>query len=257
MSALAYERLHQNLRDLKLQGVEEILDSYLEIAAKREASVLEILDYLIDQEKKRRETHLFEARLKWSRLPVRKELGEFDFTFQPTIDPMVIQDLATLRFLHSAENVVFFGPPGVGKTHLAIGLGIAAMMAGFSTYFITASQLIERMMKAYRRETLDQFLKGLTRYRLLIIDEIGYRPFDSEAGYCFFQVISRRYERSSTMLTSNKSYGEWGDIFQDQEIATAVLDRLLHHCVTVNIRGESYRLKKGKRIGLTPPLQKG
>jgi len=132
----------------------------------------------------------------------------------------------------------------VGEIHLAIGLGIAAMIAGFSTSFITASLLIERMKKAYHRETLDQYLKSITRYRLLIIDEIGYHPFDSEAGYCIFHVISRRYERSSTILTSNESYGEWGEIFQDQVIATAILDRLWQHCVTVNIRGESYQLKE-------------
>ncbi len=257
MSSLSYERLHQNLRDLKLNGVEEILDSYLEIAAKNEIPVLEILDHLIDQEKKRRESHLFETRMKWSRLPVRKELDDFDFDFQPSIDQTVIRDLTTLRFLHNAENVVFLGPPGVGKTHLAIGLGITAIKAGFSAYFISASNLIERMMKAYRHENLDQYLKMLARYRVLLIDEIGYHPFDAEAGYCFFQLISRRYERSSTILTSNKSYGEWGEIFHDQVIATAILDRLLHHCITVNIRGDSYRLKERKRMGLTPPLQKG
>ena len=255
-NSLVYERLHQNLLDLKLNGVEEILDSYLEIAAKDGTSVMEILDHLMHEEKMRRETHLFETRMKWSRLPVRKDLSEFDFEFQPSIDQSVIRELTTLRFLHNAENVVFLGPPGVGKTHLAIGLGIAAIKAGFSAYFISASTLIERMKKAYHHENLDPYLKMLARYRLLLIDEIGYHPFDEEAGYCFFQLVSRRYERSSTILTSNKSYGDWGEIFHDQVIATALLDRILHHFITVNIRGDSYRLKERKRMGLAPPHEK-
>ena len=155
-----------------------------------------------------------------------------------------------MRFVYQAENVVFLGPPGVGKTHLAIGLGIAAIESGFSVYYINASLMIERLKEAHRLDQLDWYLKKLVKPKVLIIDEIGYLPFDSEAAYCFFQLIARRYERVSTIFTSNKSFSEWGEIFQDHVIASAVLDRILHHCTSLNIKGESYRMKERNKHGL-------
>jgi DNA replication protein DnaC len=145
------------------------------------------------------------------------------------------------------KNVVFLGPPGVGKSHLAIALGIEAVKAGLSVYFTNAGILIERLKKANSDGLLEDKLSTLAKYKLLIIDEMGYPRVDPEGAHCFFQLVSKRYEKTSTIFTSNKSYGEWGEIFHDHVIAAAVLDRILHHCTTINIKGESYRLKERKK----------
>ena len=250
MSNLAYERLHENLCELKLIGIDEILDNYLEMAARDKIPAIEVLDHLVSEERKKREASLLATRMKLAGFPVKKRLSEFDFKFQQSIDERVIADLATLRFIHNSENIVFLGPPGVGKTHLAIALGIEAIGAQFSVYFINASTLIDRLKKAYHEDKLDKLLRRLAKHQLLIIDEMGHLPFDSDAAYCFFQLISRRYEETSTIITSNKSYGEWGEIFRDHVTAAAILDRILHHCTTINIRGESYRLKERSKIGI-------
>jgi DNA replication protein DnaC len=250
MSNLAYERLHANLQHLNLNTIDTILDNYLEIAAKEGKTTLHVLDYLVDQEKKIKEASSQERRMRLAGFPVKKGFEEFDFEFQPSIDRSVISDLASLRFVHNAENVVFLGPPGVGKSHLAIALGIEAVKAGLSVYFTRADTLVEKLKKANREDLLDGKLKTLAKYKLLIIDEMGYLPFDNEDAFCFFQLVARRYERNSTIFTSNKSYGEWGDFFHDHVIAAAVLDRILHHCTTINIKGESYRLKERKMHGL-------
>ena len=250
MNPLIYDRLHSNLLYLKLNTVEQTLDNYLELAAKDGRTTMEVLDYLFEQERKHREAAAIERRTKLAVFPIRKTLEEFDLDFQLSIDRAVIDDLATLRFVHNEENVVLLGPPGVGKTHLAIALGMETVKAGFSVYFINAGNLIERLKKANREGILEKKLREFTRYKLLIIDEMGYLPFDEEGAHCFFQLISKRYERSSTIFTSNKSYGQWGEIFQDNVIASAVLDRILHHCTTINIKGESYRLKDRRKVGL-------
>lgn len=248
--SLEYERVHHNLLKLKLGTMESLLDNTLEIAAKQDKSTLEVLDGLLEEECRAKDAHVMATRLKFAGFPVRKTLGEFDFEFQPSIEKDVINDLATLRFLHNKENVVFLGPPGVGKTHLAIALGMEAVRNGFPVHFVNAGTLMERLVQAEREGKLEYKIRGYLKFKLLIIDEIGYLPFSSEAAHSFFQLISRRYEKSSTVFTSNKSYGEWGEIFKDTVIATAVLDRILHHCTTVNIRGESYRLKERRKQGL-------
>jgi len=255
MSNLAYERLHANLVKLKLNTVGTILDNYLEIAAKEGKTTMEVLDYLIDQEKHAKDASSRETRMKLAGFPVKKRLEDFDFDFefQPSIDKAVISDLALLRFIYNAENVVFLGPPGVGKSHLAVAIGVEAVQAGLSVYFANARILNERLKKANSEGLLEDKIRTLAKYKLLIVDEMGYLPFDSEGANCFFQLVSKRYEKTSTIFTSNKSYGDWGEIFHDHVIAAAMLDRILHHCTTINIKGESYRLKERKKHGLTIP----
>ncbi len=251
MSNLEYERLHANLVKLKLTTVDTILDNYLEIAAKEGKNTLEVLDYLMNQEKHAKDAASQDTRMRLAGFPVKKRLEDFDFEFQPSIDKAVISDLAMLRFVYNAENIVFLGPPGVGKSHLAVALGIEAVRAGLSVYFTNADILIGRLKKANSDGLIEDKLRTLAKYKLLIIDEMGYLPFDNEGAHCFFQLVSKRYEKTSTIFTSNKSYGEWGEIFHDHVIAAAVLDRILHHCTTINIKGESYRLKERKKHGLT------
>ena len=250
MNNFSYERLRNNLQYLKLNTIEELLDNFLETAARDNKTTMEVLDYLFEQEKKHREAVAIERRMKSAVFPVKKTLEEFDFEFQKSIDKNVIKDLATLRFVYNSENVVFLGPPGVGKSHLAIALGIEAVKAGISVHFTNTVNLIERLKTANQEGMLEKKLRDLMKYKVLIIDEIGSLPFDEEGAHCLFQLISRRYEKSSMILTSNKSYGEWGEIFKDQIIAAAVLDRILHHSTTINIRGESYRLKERKKQGI-------
>jgi DNA replication protein DnaC len=252
VSQLEYERLHHNLKFLELMTFESILDNYLEVATKDGKSTIEVLDYLVAQEVQSKEARSLDLRMRLAGFPVEKRLDDFDFKFQPSIDKASIKDLASLKFIHNAENVVFLGPPGVGKTHLAIALGIEAANAGFRVNFVNASMLVERLAEAEKEKKLEDKIRRLSKFQLLVIDEIGYLPFDELGAHCFFQLISRRYERGSIIFTSNKSYGEWGEIFKDHVIAAAILDRVLHHCTMVNIKGDSYRLKDRKKQGLIP-----
>lgn len=176
-----------------------------------------------------------------------KTFEQFDFSFQPSIDERQIRELRTLRFIHEASNVILLEPPGVGKTHLSVALADAAIRAGQAAYFMTAHDLVDDLGRAYREGRLDRRMKVYLVPKLLIIDEMGYLPLDEMGA---FPLVSARYERGSIILTSNKSYGDWGSIFGDPIIATAILDRLLHHSTTINIRGESYRLKDRRRAGL-------
>src|SRR5437870_9290612 len=246
------ERLQTALEALGMKAVEAKLENLLEQASKKEPSYADFLDELLSCEVEARRTRYMRAKLQLAHLPFVKTFEQFDFSFQPSIDERQIRELRSLRFIHEASNVIFLGPPGVGKTHLSVALAEAAIQSGFGAYFRTAHDLVSDLGRAYREGRLDRRMRVYLAPKVLVIDEMGYLPLDELGATIFFQLVSARYERGSIILTSNKSYGDWGSIFGDPIIATAILDRLLHHSTTINIRGESYRLKDRRRAGLLP-----
>lgn len=250
------DRLHLALGELRLGEVDALLESHLQRAAQGDRPYADFLLDVLEAEMRARQEMRYQNALKRARLPFVKTLPQFDFCFQPSIDQAQVRELQTLRFVHEASNVLFLGPPGVGKTHLAVALAVEAIRAGFSAQFITAHDLVSDLGKAAREGRLDRRLRSLVTPKVLIVDEVGYLPLDEVGATLFFQLVSTRYERGSILLTSNKSYGDWGSVLGDAVIATAVLDRLLHHSTTVNIRGDSYRLKERKKAGLLAPLER-
>jgi DNA replication protein DnaC len=247
------ERLHTALLGLGLTEIDTRLESGLEQAAKSQPSYADFLGELLLAETEARSLRTVQTRMRLANLPATKTLAQFDFGFQPSIDERQIRELQTLRFAQEAENVILLGPPGVGKTHLAVGLSIEAIRGGFGVYFVTAYDLVSDLGKAAREGKLERRLRVYLHPKVLVIDEVGYLPLDEVGATLFFQLVSARYERGSILLTSNKSYGEWGHIFGEHTLATAILDRLLHHSTTINIRGESYRLKERRKAGLLAP----
>jgi len=218
--------------------------------ATREMSYSDFLDSLLTEEVESKTAKNITMRTHLARLPFVKSIEVFDFSYQPFLDRKQIQSLSNCHYIEHGENVVILGPPGVGKTHLAVGLGRKAIEKGYRVLFTTAAGMIATLSKALNEGRLEDKMKVFTVPRLLGIDEIGYLPIDRQGANLFFQLISRRYERGPMILTSNQSFGSWGDVFGDRVIATAILDRLLHHAVTINIRGNSYRLKEKLKAGL-------
>ncbi|MDX1359506.1 MAG: IS21-like element helper ATPase IstB [Clostridia bacterium] len=246
MSDLMYERIKENLQALRMPNTIETIDNYLEQAIKEKTGIVEVLDHIFAQEAIYKKQKTANTRIQMAGFPFRKTLEDFDFDFQTSIDKGQIMDLATMRFVHNSENVVFLGPPGVGKTHLAVSLGMIAARSRMKTYYINCHKLIEQLNEAHYENRLSEKIRTLSKYSVLIIDEIGYLPMDIQGANLFFQLIAKRYEKNSTIFTSNKPFSQWNEIFSDTTIAAAILDRVLHHCNVVNIKGESYRLKERK-----------
>ena len=243
-------KLEMLLEKLKMDHLELQLDALCEQAAQRELDYKSFLAEALDAEWQGRYRRGIEARLRQSRFPWIKTLEQFDFDFQPSLDRRQVRELAGMSFVERAHNVVILGPPGVGKTHLAVALGVKAVEAGYSVLFLTLETLMTRLTKARHENRLERALKQLTYPKLLIVDEIGYLPLSREEASLFFRLVVRRYERASMIVTSNKSFLDWGEVFNDHVLATAILDRMLHHATTLNIKGESYRLKEKRRAGL-------
>ncbi len=205
----------------------------------------------LEREVAARESHGGEARIRAARFPARKMLEDFDFEHQASVRREVIAHLGALDFVEARENVVFLGPPGTGKTHLAIGLSVRACQAGHRVAFATAAQWVARLAEAHTSNRLQSELVRLGRYPLLVIDEVGYIPFEAEAANLFFQLVSNRYERASVIVTSNQPFGRWGEVFGDATVAAAMIDRLVHHATVVSLKGDSYRLKD-RDLGRVP-----
>jgi DNA replication protein DnaC len=239
-------------RALKAPTLREAVPRLADRARADNWSHEEFLIACLQREVAARDAHGGEGRIRFARFPARKSLEEFDFDHARGLRRDVIAHLGTLDFVTARENVVFLGPPGTGKTHLAIGLGIRACQAGHRVLFATAAEWVARLADAHHAGRLQSELTRLGRYPLLVVDEVGYIPFEAEAANLFFQLVSSRYERASLIVTSNKPFGRWGEVFGDDIVAAAMIDRLVHHAEIVALKGDSYRLKD-RDLGRVPP----
>lgn len=238
-----YNKLLNNLETLKLEKIRNYLPNYLDSIAINDIGLTDALYHLTEKEIEFQNERASKIQIDVSGFPFVKTMSDFDFDYQPSVNKSQLQDLCSLRFLEKADNILFYGSSGVGKTHLAVAVGIAAAKARQLTYFISCHDLIQQLNKAHSENRLEARLKHFTKYKVLIIDEIGYLPVDKQGANLFFQLIAKRYEKHSTIITTNQPFSKWSEIFADATLANAILDRLLHHSHIIKITGHSYRLK--------------
>lgn len=239
----SYHKLLNNLEALDLFHLKELFPTHLERAIHQELSLTDSLLDLTDKELEYRQKIALENRLKRACFPFLKSIKDFDFDFQPKLKKTEVMDLNTLRFMDTQDNLLFIGNSGVGKTHLATAIGMEAVHRNFSVLFDLSNQLIEKLDRSHKRGTLEATLNRYSKYDLLIIDEIGYLPMSTNGANLFFQLINKRYEKKSTILTSNIPLSQWTEVFQDKKLTNAIIDRLIHHSKIISINGKSYRMK--------------
>lgn len=243
MSELVTARIRDTATKLGLPHLAASLADHVARADGAQMGYLDFLDLVLEEEHAVKEERRVRHALRISKMPHHKTLDDYDFAFQPTLDPRKVKDLATVAFAEAKSNAALLGPPGVGKTHIAVALAVAACRAGYSVYFTTLDDMVRQLKAADAIGRLTSKMRAYLRPHVLVLDEVGYQPLARDEANLVFQMISKRYEKGSILLTSNKAFSEWGQVFGDEVLATAILDRLLHHCEVIAINGPSYRLK--------------